>query len=126
MLYDNQIEKEIKKEYEKKYLDKFVEADNDVKGDDKIYFKVSKINVELQLVMYEGGEMIQTNVRLMCKNYIKLHKGDITIYNTEKEDDFACGFSGLINYIDRFIEVIDKQTFKDILKTNVNNIIHSL
>lgn len=44
-------------------------------------------------------------------------RNDGTLYNI---------FEELKDNVERFIEVIDKQTFKDLLKTEVNNIIHTL
>lgn len=126
----------LEKEYEEKYLGKFVEYHNyRTKGDIKdstTYFKVSYIDVEFNLVEFEEGKMLQTKIKLGCKNYIRIYNR--TKINEVKVVSISCKTDEDLYYIceelsiniDRFVKIIDKQTFKNILKTEVNNIIHTL
>ena len=124
-LYDGDIEEKAKREYEQKYLNKFIEAEIDNAIDHcKIYFKVIGVSAELKYIHQTHVEdLLQIYVQLYCKSYIKTVKNSVQIYNA---DGIVCGFGGGVNYMDRFIKVIDKQDFKDILKSKVNNIIHEL
>lgn len=127
----------LEKEYEEKYLGKFVEYHNyRTKGDIKdstTYFKVSYVEVEINLVEFEEGKMLQAKIKLGCKNYIRVYNktkiNEVKVvsisYRTDKEDLYYICEELSIN-IDRFVKIIDKQTFKNILKTEVNNIIHTL
>lgn len=129
VMYD--LNNELVKDYKEKYLGKFVEYHR-TKGDIKdstTYFKVSYIDVEFNLVEFEEGKMLQTKIKLGCKNYIRIYNKTnevkvVSISYKADEGFYIC--EELSINIDRFIKIIDKQTFKDILKTKVNNIIHTL
>lgn len=119
----------LEKEYEEKYLGKFVEVkilDRFGENTCTDYFKVDKVNVNLEYIEVDEGNFVQVKIDLLCQNRIRDFISIDRKRRIRIETVYDEGCSYLKDNIDRFVKIIDKQTFKNILKTEVNNIIHTL